>query len=170
MIIPGQDLDIKLQGLLGWLGNYGHLPYEKQQEFLWELGEINIGVGTLVATNQRISQAIKKSVSELKNWVISSQPPLNIDETPWSVKGIKEWRGRECVPVVVRRHGAAAPAPRGGECKALVTLRAAVFTNPKFCLFRAADTRGREEIKDQIGEQYLGVIISDDFNVYLLWL
>ena len=90
-IIPGQDLGIKLQGLLGWLGNYGHLPYDKQQEFLWELGEINIGVGTLVKTNQRISGAIKKSVTALKNWVISSQPPLNIDETPWSVKGVKEW-------------------------------------------------------------------------------
>lgn len=90
-MIPGQDLGIKLQVLVGWLGNYGHLPYEKQQEFLWELGEINIGVGTLVTTNQRISQAIKKSVSELNNWVISSQPPLNIDETPWSVKGVKEW-------------------------------------------------------------------------------
>jgi transposase len=133
-IIPGQDLAIRLQGLLGWLGNYGHLPYEKQQEFLWELGDIKIGVGTLVKTNQRISGAIKKSVSELKNWVISSQPPLNIDETPWFVKGVKEWLW--------------------------------VFTNPQFCLFRAADTRGREEIKDQIGEQYSGVIISDDFNVY----
>ncbi len=133
-IIPGQDLGIKLQGLLGWLGNYGHLPYEKQQELLWELGEVKIGVGTLVKTNQRISQAIKKSVTELNNWVISSQPPLNIDETPWSVKGVKEWLW--------------------------------VFTNPQFCLFRASDTRGREEIKAQIGEQYSGVIISDDFNVY----
>jgi transposase len=46
-IVSGQDLGIRLQGLLGWLGNYGHLPYEKQQEFLRELGEINIGVGTL---------------------------------------------------------------------------------------------------------------------------
>ncbi len=133
-IMPGQDLGIKLQGLLGWLGNYGHLPYEKQQEFLWELGEIKIGVGTLVTTNQRISQAIKKSVTELNNWVISSQPSLNIDETPWSVKGVKEWLW--------------------------------VFANPQFCLFRAGDTRGREEIKDQIGEKYSGVIISDDFNVY----
>ena len=133
-IIPGQDLGIKLQGLLGWLGNYGHLPYEKQQELLWELAEIKIGVGTLVTTNRRISQAIKQSVSELNNWVVSNQPPLNIDETPWSVKGVKEWLW--------------------------------VFTNPQFCLFRAGDTRRREEIKAQIGEQYSGVIISDDFNVY----
>ena len=59
----------------------GHLPYEKQQEFLWELGEVKIGVGTLVKTNQRISQAIKKSVTELNNWVISSH---------WTLDKIKE--------------------------------------------------------------------------------
>ena len=99
-MIPGQDLGIRLQGLLGWLGNYGHLPYEKQQELLWELGRIKIGVGTLVATNQRISQAIDKSVNQLQDWINSYHPPLNIDETPWSVKGVKEWCGRECVLVV----------------------------------------------------------------------
>ena len=90
-MIPGQDLGVKLQGLLGWLGNYGHLPYEKQQELLWELGRIKIGVGTLVATNQRISKAIEPSVNQIQDWINSSHPPLNIDETPWSVKGVKEW-------------------------------------------------------------------------------
>ena len=54
-IIPGQDLGIKLQGLLVWLGNYGHLPYEKQQEWLWELGKIKVGVGTLVTTNLELT-------------------------------------------------------------------------------------------------------------------
>ena len=49
-MIPGQDLGVRLQGWLGWLGNYGHIPYEKQQELLWELGRIQIGVGTLVTT------------------------------------------------------------------------------------------------------------------------
>ena len=44
-MIPGQDLGIRLQGLWGWLGNYRHLTYEKQQELLWELGRINIGRG-----------------------------------------------------------------------------------------------------------------------------
>ncbi|MEH2452667.1 hypothetical protein, partial [Nostoc sp.] len=32
--------------------------YEKQQELLWELGKIEIGVGTLVNTNQRIDAAV----------------------------------------------------------------------------------------------------------------
>lgn len=133
-IVPGQDLGIKLQGLLGWLGNYGHLPYAKQQELLWELGEIEVGVGTLVACNQRLSEAIKPSISELSEWINQNHPTLNIDETPWSVKGLKEWLW--------------------------------VFANPNFCLFRAGDTRSRKEIEDQLGAQYRGIMISDDFSVY----
>jgi transposase len=90
-IIPGQDLGIRLQGFLGWIGNYGHLPYEKQQEMLWELGQIEVGVGTLVATNKRVVGAIAPSITQLHNWVQSSQPNVHVDETPWSVKGVKEW-------------------------------------------------------------------------------
>ncbi|NQE38392.1 hypothetical protein E5S67_06177 [Microcoleus sp. IPMA8] len=40
-IVPGQDLSIALQALLVWLGNYGHISYSKQQEFLRELGRVN---------------------------------------------------------------------------------------------------------------------------------
>jgi len=133
-IIAGQDLGIKLQGLLVWLGNYGHFPYEKQQEWLWELGKIKVGVGTLVTTNQRISAAISPSVIELQDWIEKHHPPLHIDETPWSVKGTKEWLW--------------------------------VFANPNFCLFRGGDTRSRAEIQEQLGSEYPGVIISDDFSVY----
>lgn len=90
-MIPGQDLGVRLQGLLAWLGNYAHLSYAKQQELLWELGEIEIGRGTLVATNERVQQASTNSVEELKEWINSKHPPLHCDETPWSVKGVKEW-------------------------------------------------------------------------------
>ena len=90
-MIPGLDLGVKLQAFLGWLGNYGHLPYEKQQEMLWELGKIKIGLGTLVNTNQRLESAIKPYVEQLSNWVKTEQPPIHIDETPWPVKEIKEW-------------------------------------------------------------------------------
>ena len=37
-IIPGQDYGGRLQGLLGASWNIGHLPKEKQQELLWEIG------------------------------------------------------------------------------------------------------------------------------------
>lgn len=60
-IVPGQDLGVSLQALLVWLGNYGHLSYEKQQELLQELGGIHIGVGTLQATNTRVYSAIQRA-------------------------------------------------------------------------------------------------------------
>ncbi|EAZ88524.1 IS66-like element ISCysp3 family transposase [Crocosphaera chwakensis] len=132
--VPGQDLGVKLQAFLGWLGNYGHLPYEKQQEMLWELGQIEIGMGTIVATNQRVETAINPSVEQLSKWVKVEQPPIHVDETPWPVKGVKEWLW--------------------------------VFTNQLFCLFRAADTRGRKELEDQLGHEYGGVLSSDDLGVY----
>lgn len=90
-IIPGQDLGVRLQGLLSWLGNYAHLSYKKQQELLWELGEIEISTGTLVATNERVHKAIIASVEDLKEWINREHPALHSDETPWPVKGVKEW-------------------------------------------------------------------------------
>jgi transposase len=64
-IVPGQDLSIDLQALLVWLGNYGHISYEKQQEFLRQLGGIEIGIGTLQATNARVADAVKSAVEAL---------------------------------------------------------------------------------------------------------
>ena len=89
-IVPGQDLGVSLQAWLVWLGNYGHLSYEKQQELLQELGDINIGVGTLQATNTRVYEAIHPSVNDLRQWV-QEQPHVQVDETPWPVMGLKEW-------------------------------------------------------------------------------
>ncbi len=89
-IVPGQDGCVSLQALLVWLGNYGHLPYEKQQELLRELGDIDIGVGTLQATNARVYEAILPSVSKLREWV-QQQSHVHVDETPWPVLGVKEW-------------------------------------------------------------------------------
>jgi len=90
-LVPGQDIGVRLQAFLGWTNNYGDLSYEKQQELLWELGQIEIGVGTLVTTNERIDVAVNKSVSSLKNWIQQTQPNIHCDETPWVVKGVKEW-------------------------------------------------------------------------------
>ncbi|MFB2769049.1 IS66 family transposase [Pelatocladus sp. BLCC-F211] len=90
-IIPGQDLGLRLQALIGWLGNYAHMPYAKIRELIQELGQIDIGEGTLVATNQRVALSIEKPVEELSNWVKTEQPNIHVDETPWTVKGVKEW-------------------------------------------------------------------------------
>ncbi len=89
-IVPGQDLSVDLQALLVWLGNYGHLSYEKQQELLQELGDINVGVGTLQATNARMAEAVSDSVDSLREWV-KQQQYVHVDESPWPVLGLKEW-------------------------------------------------------------------------------
>ena len=80
-IVPGQDLNINLQALLVWLGNYGHLSYEKQQELVWELGAIEIGTGTLQKTNQRVAAAVEPAINDLWEWA-TQQPNVHVDETP----------------------------------------------------------------------------------------
>ena len=132
-IVPGQDLSINLQALLAWLGNYAHMSYEKQQELVWELGEITIGTGTLNATNQRVAEAIEPAVESLWEWA-PSQANVHVDETPWCVKGVKEWLWTA-----------------SGE---------------GFCLFHAADTRSRAELETMLGNDFVGVLSSDDFSVY----
>ena len=132
-IVPGQDLSIDLQALLSWLGNYGHISYEKQQEFLRELGGIEIGLGTLQATNARVADAVKPAVEELWKWA-PLQANVHVDETPWCVKGVKEWLW--------------------------------TATGQNFCLFHAADTRSRAELETMLGNEFAGVLNSDDFSVY----
>ena len=89
-VIPGQDLSANLQGMLVWLGHYGHLSYEKQQEWLAEFGKIEVSLGTLEATTRRVAQAVTPQVQELKEWV-KTQPQIHVDESPWLVTGVKEW-------------------------------------------------------------------------------
>jgi transposase len=132
-IIPGQDMNIGLQAFLVWLGNYGHMSYEKQQELVWELGEITIGTSTLNNTNERIALAVEPAIESLWEWA-PLQPNVHVDETPWCVKGVKEWLWTA-----------------SGE---------------GFCLFHAADTRSREELETMLGNDFAGVLSSDDFSVY----
>ena len=89
-VVPGQDLSIGLQSLLVWLGNLGHLSYQKQQEFVWELGQVEIGVGTLQATNSRMAHGVASPVEALWEWA-QQQSHVHVDETPWPVMGFKEW-------------------------------------------------------------------------------
>jgi transposase len=88
-VIGEQDLEANLQAMLVWLGTYAHMSYEKQQEWLEQMG-VEIGTGTLVATTERVAESIKGKVEELANW-IAKQPHNHVDETIWPIKGVKEW-------------------------------------------------------------------------------
>ncbi len=89
-VIPGQDLSVNLQAMLVWLGHYGHLSSEKQQEWLAEFGKIEVSLGTLEATTPRVAEAVTPQLQELKEWV-KTQPQIHVDESPWLVRGVKEW-------------------------------------------------------------------------------
>jgi len=89
-VIGEQDIEARLQGMMAWLGNYGHMSYEKQQEWLLEMGCEKIGLGTIAATNERVAASIEEKVEELAEW-IKEQPQVHVDETGWPVNGVKEW-------------------------------------------------------------------------------
>src|SRR4028119_961091 len=84
-IVPCLDLSVNLQAPGVWLGNYGHLSEEKLTELLWELGRIEVGVGTLQKTNQRVAAAVEPAINALWKWA-SLQSNVHVDETPWCVK------------------------------------------------------------------------------------
>jgi len=66
-IVPGQDLG-EFTSPTRARAN-GHLSYEKQQELMPELGDIDIGVGTLQATNARMAMVVEDSIEQLREWV-----------------------------------------------------------------------------------------------------
>jgi transposase len=66
---------------LGWINNYRHLPYEKQQELLWVLGQLEVRVGTLVARNEGIDGTVAQSIDSLKQWIKPTQPNILVDKT-----------------------------------------------------------------------------------------
>lgn len=89
-VIGNQDLEANLQGMLVWLGTYAHMSYEKQQEWLVQMGVEEIGIGTLAQTTARVAVSVRAKVEELADW-IKTQIHTHVDETGWPVMGVKEW-------------------------------------------------------------------------------
>ena len=63
----------------------------KSQNSYMSWGFLNIGEGTLVATNQRVATSLHTPYEQLREWVKTDGPNVHVDETPWTVKGVKEW-------------------------------------------------------------------------------
>lgn len=103
-LIAGQDMDARLQALLGWLGHRVHLSYEAQQELLEEWTGQQWSVGTLVKVKERVAAAIMPSVQAA--WQqMRQEAVVYVDETPWPVKGLKEWLWHVGTETVSLFHG-----------------------------------------------------------------
>jgi transposase len=162
-IVPGQDIGIKLQAFLGWVNNYGHLPYEKQQELLWELGQIEIGVGTLVTTNERIDGAVNKSVSELKNWIQQTQPNIHSDETPWIVKGVKEWLWIFANTNFALFH--AADTRSRAELETILGLSySGVISSDDYCVYNGYDVQAQQKCLAHLRRHFKKLILIPGLN------
>ena len=103
---------------------------------LWELGQIEIGVGTLVGTNEGIDSTVAQSIHSLKQWIKQTQPFILRDEPPWVVKGLKQW------------------------------LWIFANSDSDFALFHGPDTPCPTELESIVGSSYSGVLSSDDFTAY----
>lgn len=89
-LVGNCDLDAGLMAMLGWLGNYGHLSFDKQAEFVETLSGWRPSLGTLAAVNDRLAQSVGPIVKAA--WQhLASAPIVYVDETPWPVLGSKEW-------------------------------------------------------------------------------
>jgi transposase len=76
--------------LLGWLGHYGHLSYDKLAQFVETLCGWRPSVGTLDSMTTRLGEVLAPVVLQAKVW-LKHQPVVYADETPWTVQGVKEW-------------------------------------------------------------------------------
>ena len=56
-------------------------------ELLWELGDIDIGAGTLQATNMRLYEAVQPMVTLLREWV--QDQPLHLPKSAVFDRGWK---------------------------------------------------------------------------------
>jgi transposase len=155
-VVGNQSIGARLQALLVWLGNYGHLSYEKQQELLWELGQIEVGTGTLQATNARLSNVVKTVVEQLGGWVKQCDH-VQVDETPWLVKGVKEWMWVACGVGFCVFH--AADTRSRTELETLLGLSfAGVLSSDDFSVYNGYPVRAQQKCLAHLKRHFAKVI------------
>lgn len=130
---------------------------------LWELGKIEIGVGTLVNTNQRIDAAVDKSVSSLKNWIQETQPNIHWDETPWVVKGVKEWLWIFANTNFALFH--AADTRSRAEVEFILGLNYnGVLSSDDYSVYNGYDVKAQHKCLAHLGRHFKKLILIPGFN------
>jgi transposase len=155
-VVGEQSLGARLQSLLVWLGNYGHLSYEKQQELLQELGQIKVGVGSLQATNARMAEVVTGAVERLGDWIKESVH-VQVDETPWLVKGVKEWMWVVCGVGFCLFH--AGDTRSRAELETLLAQSfAGVLSSDEFSVYNGYDVRAQQKCLAHLRRHFKKVI------------
>jgi transposase len=90
--MPRGSFGERLQGLIGYLGGRFGISQRDMEEMLQTVFQVEIGLGSIPAQEQRLSQALKQPVEAAQQYV-QTQPTVNLDETGWHelMKNIWLW-------------------------------------------------------------------------------
>lgn len=141
--VPKGVLGPRAQALLGYLTGQAHLSKRQIEEIMKDALGVPISLGTVVAAQQQVSEAVAPAVEEVKSYV-EKQGVANADETGW-----KEGN---------RGDG------QGGRKKAWLWV---AVTNWAM-LFLIQASRGTKAARTLLG-QFTGYLGSDRWNAYNTW-
>lgn len=97
--MPSGHFGPRLQATTGYLSGRFGVSRRDIQEMLRTLFQVEIGLGSIPAQEQRLSQALMKPFQQAQEF-LSQQPTVNVDETSWSEENDSFWLWVGCTPEV----------------------------------------------------------------------
>lgn len=88
--MPTGSFGERLQGLIGYLGGRFGVSQRDMEEMLETVFQVEIGLGSIPAQQQRVSQALKQPVEAAQKYV-QTQKAVNLDETGWHELAKQVW-------------------------------------------------------------------------------
>jgi transposase len=97
--MPSGHFGSRLQATTGYLSGRFGVSRRDTQEMLATLFQVEIGLGSIPAQEQRLSQALIKPFHQVQEF-LSQQSMVNVDETSWSEENESFWLWVGCTPAV----------------------------------------------------------------------
>jgi transposase len=88
--MPTGSFGERLQGLIGYLSGRFGVSQRDMAEMLGTVFQVEIGLGSIPAQEQRVSQALKQPVEAAQKYV-QTQKAVNLDETGWHEFSENAW-------------------------------------------------------------------------------
>ncbi len=88
--MPTGSFGERLQGLIAYLGGRFGVSQRDMKEMLETVFQVEIGLGSIPAQEQRVSQALKQPVEAAQTYV-HTQTAVNLDETGWHELAKNVW-------------------------------------------------------------------------------
>ena len=131
---------------------------ESQSRIIFFLSKVQ-----LVTTNERIDSAVRESISELKQWIQQTQPNIHIYETPWVVKGVKEWLWIFANTDFALFH--AADTRSRAELQSILGLSyEGVLSSDDYCVYNGYDVKAQQKCLAHLRRHFKKLILIPGLN------